>query len=318
MSRKNYGGIWVPALTPFNGDLTVNQPAFVKHCRWLLAQGADGLAVFGTTSEANSLGLAERTELLESLVEAGIPADRLMPGVGCCAGPDTVHLTRHALAQGCRAVLMLPPFYYKGVSEEGLFGSFSRVIEQVGAEHLRVFLYHIPPVTAVPVPVAVVERLRDAYPRQIAGIKDSGGDWAHTKTLLERLPELSIFAGSERFLLDTLRHGGVGCITASGNVNPAGIRVVYEQWRDNPAGGDAAQERITALRGVLERFNLIAALKSVCARHYVDEDWLTVRPPLAPLAETDRAALHRELDALSFAMGDNEDFVRSARLAAGK
>jgi len=305
-----FGGVWVPALTPFNDDLAVNRAAFVTHCHWLLEQGADGLAVFGTTSEANSLSLEERMSLLEALIDAGISADKLMPGVGCCAFPDTVRLCRHALAQGCRAVLMLPPFYYKNVSEDGLFAAFSRVIEQAGAGDLKILLYHIPPVSQVPISAALVARLVEAFPGRIAGIKDSGANWTHTRDLLERFPDLDVFAGSERFLLDTLRHGGAGCITASGNVNPAGIRVVYEQWRKDPRRGDAEQERVTALRDVLERFDLIAALKTLCAGHYGDERWLTLRPPLLALDGENRAALQRSADNLGFRMDDNRSFVK--------
>lgn len=309
MNGGEFGGVWVPALTPFNDDFSVNRAAFVTHCNWLLEQGADGLAVFGTTSEANSLSLEERMSLLEALIDAGIPADKLMPGVGCCALPDTVSLCRHVLAQGCGAVLMLPPFYYKNVGEDGLFAAFSHVIEQAGPGDLKIFLYHIPPVTHVPISAALVTRLVDAFPGRIAGIKDSGANWTHTRDLLERFPDLDVFAGSERFLLETLRHGGAGCITASGNVNPAGIRLVYEQWQKDPRRGDAEQERVTALRDLLERFDLIAALKTLCAGHYGDERWLTLRPPLLALDGEKRAALRRSADILGFRMDDNRSFV---------
>jgi 4-hydroxy-tetrahydrodipicolinate synthase len=308
-----FRGVWVPALTPFNEDLSVNADAFVGHCRWLLDQGADGLAVFGTTSEANSLSGAERMALLEALINAGVPASRLMPGVGCCALPDTVQLCRHAAAQGCQAVLMLPPFYYKGVSDDGLFEAFSRVIDEVGENGPGVFLYHIPPVAQIAISPELVARLVAAHPGRIAGIKDSGGDWGHTRALLERFPDLAVFAGSERFLLDTLRHGGAGCITASGNINPAGIRLVFRSWDQDPQEGDAEQGRITVLRDSLEKFKMIPALKTVCARHYRDDSWLTVRPPLDGLPARDRDVLLRELDGLEFAMAENERFVSRGR-----
>lgn len=307
--QPNIAGVWVPALTPFNPDLAVNRQAFSTHCRWLLDQGADGLAVFGTTSEANSLTVPEREELLEALIEAGVPPGRLMPGVGCCALWDTVRLCRHALRQGCSAVLMLPPFYYKGVSDDGLFTYFSTVIEEVASDALQVFLYHIPPVSQVPVSPALIARLRDVYPRQIVGLKDSGGDWGYTRDVLTRFPDMVVFPGSERFLLDGLRHGGAGCITASGNVNPAGIRLVYEHWRRGLDDVDAVQTSITSLRDVLERVTMIPGLKSLCARHYGDESWVAVRPPLAPLPRAQQAALHEKLDAMGFSVADNERFV---------
>lgn len=308
MTESQWTGVWVPALTPFNDDLSVNQEAFVRHCLWLLEQGADGLAVFGTTSEAASLSIAERKTLLEALVAGGIAPERLMPGVGCTALPDTVALCRHALEQGCRAVLMLPPFYYKGVSDEGLRAAYSWVLEHAASDDLRVFLYHIPPVAQVPLSASLVAALREAYPRRIVGLKDSGGDWDHTRLLLERFPEMAIFAGSERFLLNTLRHGGAGCITASGNVNPGGIRVVYERWRgDDGARSDAAQARVTALRDVLEGFPMIPALKALCAWHYGAGLWCNVRPPLMPLTEPERAQLRQKTDDFGFSMSDNRE-----------
>jgi len=305
LNRNPWRGVWVPALTPFNNDLSINHEAFITHCRWLLEQGADGLAVFGTTSEANSLTVAERKALLEGLVEAGIPSGRLMPGVGCTALPDTLGLCRHALEHGCRAVLMLPPFYYKGVSDEGLFAAFSWVVERVASPELGIFVYHIPPVSGVPISVALMERLRAAYPDRIAGLKDSGGDWDHTAEVLRRLPDMATFAGSERYLLDTLRRGGAGCITASGNVSPSGIRLVYETWHDGSPRADAVQARVTAVRNMLEQFPMIPALKAMCARWYGDDSWRNVRPPLMPLSDGERDRLDRLADELDFSVGGN-------------
>jgi len=307
LKENQWNGVWVPALTPFNPDLSVNHEAFIYHCRWLIEQGAEGLAVFGTTSEASSLSMGERKVLLEALVAAGIPPRRLMPGVGCTALPDTLALCRHALAQGCQAVLMLPPFYYKGVGDNGLFAAFSWIIEQLASEAIRVFLYHIPPVTGIPISLSLIEALRGAYPRRIAGVKDSGGDWTHTQALLRRFPGMAIFAGSERFLLDTLREGGAGCITASGNVNPGGIRLVQEHWEAGAAGTEATQGRVTALRDRLERFTLIPALKALCARHYDDDSWRLVRPPLMPLTEPEQAQLRQTMDRFGFSMSRNRE-----------
>lgn len=297
-NHQPYAGVWVPALTPFNSDRSVNREAFINHCRWLLDEGADGLAVFGTTSEANSLTLQERTVLLEALIEAGIPAHKLMPGVGCCAVGDTVRLCRHALDGGCTAVLMLPPFYYKGVSDDGLYDAFDSIIQELAPRDLKIFLYHIPPVSQVALSPALISRLRDAYPDQIAGLKDSGGDWSHTREVLERFPDMAVFAGSERYLLDTLRNAGAGCITASANVNPAGIRKVYEKWRDGDSGVDAIQERITGIRDALECYPMIPALKALCARIHDDDVWNTVRPPLRVMENPARRELFRQMEVL--------------------
>jgi len=315
VKRKSFEGVWVPALTPFNNDLSVNGDAFVRHCAWLLEQGADGLAVFGTTSEASSLSVEERISLLGSLVDAGIPGDRLMPGVGCCALPDTVRLCRHAVDKGCAAVLMLPPFYYKNVDDEGLFRAFSAACGSVSADRLRILLYHIPRVSGVALSPALIERLVRERPGCISGIKDSGGDWSHTRALLERFPDLCVFAGSERYLLDTLRADGAGCITASGNINPAGIRSVAGAVWGDAAGADRLQSAVTAIRDVLERYPMIPALKSVCARHHGNDDWRLVRPPLVELSREETDDLSRRLDNLGFSMQHNREAV--SRIAAG-
>src|SRR5918911_1426335 len=151
MAESGFSGVLVPVLTPFGRDLKPDSGRFVALCKGLLAAGADGLAVFGTTSEANSMSAAERRELLETLVEAGVPAAKLMPGNGASALSEAADNARHALKLGCGGVLMLPPFYYKGVSDDGLFRSFAEVIERVGESGLRVYLYHIPPVSNVPI-----------------------------------------------------------------------------------------------------------------------------------------------------------------------
>jgi 4-hydroxy-tetrahydrodipicolinate synthase len=218
-------GVLAPVITPFHADYSPDAARFVRHCQWLLAHGCDGLAVFGTNSEANSLAASERMDLLERLVAAGVPAAKLMPGTGCCSLTETTELTAHAVKLGCAGVLTLPPFYYKGVPEEGLFRHFSEVIQRVGDARLRLYLYHIPPVAVVPITAGLVARLLDAYPQAVAGLKDSSGDWSNTKGLIESFGArgFDVFAGSEVFLLRTLRAGGAGCITAGANVNPHGI-----------------------------------------------------------------------------------------------
>ncbi len=297
----DFRGVLVPVLTPFRPRLDTNPAAFVKHCQWLLDEGADGLAIFGTTSEANSLATEEKIELLESLLAAGVSADKLMPGTGTCSLTDTVRLTAHAVKQGCRGLLMLPPFYYKDVSEDGLFASFAEVIERVADSRLRVYLYHIPPVSAVPISMRLIERLLATYPETVVGLKDSSGDWSNTLAVLEGFPQLATFAGSEVFLLDTLRHGGAGCITATGNVNPGGIRSLYQHWRDPQA--EALQTRISEIRTVIQSFPMIPALKAIAGRFYTDPDWRIVRPPLTALDDARGKSLTAALDALQFSMG---------------
>ena len=295
-----FAGVLPPVLTPFDEDLAPDRAAFAAHCRWLLDQGVDGLAVFGTTSEANSLSCDERMTLLDALVEDGIDPAKLMPGTGCCALPDTVRLTRHALDAGCGGVLLLPPFYYKGVSDDGVFASIAGAIERVGDARLRVYLYHIPPMAGVGFGPGVVGRLIEAYPETVVGLKDSSGDWENTKTLIEAYPGFAVFSGSEIFLLANLRAGGAGCITATGNVNAAAIRRLYSRWRG--AGADALQADLAALRETVQAHPMIPALKSTLAAHTGAPGWARVRPPLVPLPAAAASALAAALRARAFAL----------------
>jgi 4-hydroxy-tetrahydrodipicolinate synthase len=295
-------GVLAPVLTPFGADLAPDPVRLARHCRWLLAHGCSGLAPFGTTSEANSMSVEEREALLDALVEGGVPPARLMPGTGCCAVPDSVRLTAHAVRRGCAGVLMLPPFYYKGVSDDGLFRAFAEVIERVGDDRLRVYLYHIPPVAHVGIGPRIVERLLHAYPRAVAGMKDSSGDFANTRGMLDLFARdgFDVFVGSEKFLLANMRAGGVGCITAIGNVNAPAIDRLYRAWRS--AEADRLQDDVNRVRAATEKVPVIPALKAIVAHHAGDPAWATVRPPLVPLAPAARDALLAELDGLGFEM----------------
>jgi 4-hydroxy-tetrahydrodipicolinate synthase len=290
-----------PVVTPFDAVLRPDGERLVRHCRWLLDHGA-GLAVFGTNSEANSMSVSEKVALLETLIDAGLPPSRMMPGTGCCALTDSIELTRHAARLGCAGVLMLPPFYYKGVPDDGLFRSYAEIIERVADNNLRIYLYHIPPVSQIPISLALIERLLKAYPGTIAGIKDSSGEWSNTRAMLERFqPQgFDVFAGSETFLLATLRAGGAGCITATGNVNPRAIAQLAGHWRD--ADADAQQAAIDAVRATFQRFPMIPALKAAIAHHAADPQWATLRPPLVELTAGEQAGLLQALDSLGFSM----------------
>jgi len=302
MPSQPFSGVLVPVLTPFTPDGEPDAGRFVSFCRWLLDQGAGGLAIFGTTSEANSMSPSERMELLDRLIEAGIPASKLMPGTGACAMTDATTLVRHAVDRGCGGVLMLPPFYYKGVSDDGIFAFISGVIDKVGSSTLKLFLYHIPPMAVVGFSLDLVGRLIKAYPETVVGLKDSSGNWNNTAALLERFPGFAVFPGSEVFLLDGLRKGGAGCITASGNVNVPGIRKLYDNWRGPQA--ETLQAEITTLRNTLQAYPMVPALKRVVAHYHNDPSWAAVRPPLVPLDPAQSAALIADLGKLAFTLGE--------------
>jgi 4-hydroxy-tetrahydrodipicolinate synthase len=299
---KRIEGVLSPVVTPFKADYAPDAGRFVRHCKWLLANGCAGLAIFGTNSEANSMSVAEKRALLEALVEGGVPAASLMPGTGHCALADSIEVTRAAVQLGCAGVLMLPPFYYKGVSDEGLYRNFAEVIERVGDERLQLYLYHIPPVSQVGISLALIERLLAKYPASIAGVKDSSGNWDNTKAMLDQFAKagFDVFAGSEEFLLANMRGGGKGCITATGNVNPGAIDNVYRNWR--AANADDLQAGITATRRIVQKQPMIPALKATIAHFGGDAQWKTVRPPLVELTSAQATQLVTDLKANGFTM----------------
>ncbi|MGB3288326.1 MAG: dihydrodipicolinate synthase family protein [Burkholderiaceae bacterium] len=299
MAGKKLSGVLTPVLTPFNSDYSASKARFLKHCRNLIEQDV-GLAVFGTNSEANSLSVSEKRQLLDLLVDEGLPADRMMPGTGCCAITDSIELTRHAVNLGCAGTLMLPPFYYKGVSDEGIYRNYASIIDTIGDDRLKIYLYHIPPVSQVGISLKLIERLLKNYPGAIAGVKDSSGDWDNTSAMLKEFqPEgFDVFAGSEVFLLRTLRGGGAGCITATGNVNAAAIAQLAATWRDGDA--DNQQAALDAIRAIFQKYPMIPAMKSAIAWQAQDPAWAGLRPPLVELTADQAQALQKDLSAAGF------------------
>jgi 4-hydroxy-tetrahydrodipicolinate synthase len=333
---KRIRGVLAPVVTPFKSDLSPDPQRLIAHCRWLLSQNC-GLAVFGTNSEANSLSMEERAMLLEELVAAGVDPSRMMPGTGCCSIMETVKLTAQAVEHGCAGVLILPPFYYKDVSEEGLYRYFSEVVERVGDARLKIYLYHIPPLAVVGITTGLVERLLAAYPNAIAGMKDSSGDWNNTKTFLDAFVRVGptvgdrrgdsatgpadslnprrgsdvdtqtsfdVFVGSESFLLANMRNGGVGTISATANVNSAAIHDLYKTWK-TADDADQQQSKLNVVRQVFSnrKFpSMIAALKQAIAIYADDPAWAKVRPPLVELTPEQAKALAAELNAIGFTM----------------
>ena len=305
-------GVLAPVVTPFKADLSPDRERFIRHCQWLLSQNC-GLAPLGTTSEANSMSADERISLLDALVAAGIDPSRMMPGTGCCSITETVELTAHAVKHGCAGVLMLPPFYYKNVSEEGLYRYFSEVVQRVDDARLRIYLYHIPSVAIVGITPKLVERLLKAYPNAITGMKDSSGDWNNTKTFLDTFSRdgFDVFVGSESFLLTNMRNGGAGTISATANVNPAAIHELYaacvgqSKFENRESKLEQQQERLNVVREVFSSGNfpsMIAVLKQAIAIYANDPEWVRVRPPLVELTSQEATLLAERLKTIGFAM----------------
>ena len=290
-----------PVITPFKADGSPDAPKLLKQCQWLEANGV-GQAIFGTNSEANSMSAPQKMGTLTALIEGGLKPEHLMPGTGATSIDATVNMTRHAVNHKCAGVLMLPPFYYKDVTDDGLFAYFSEVIQKVGSAALQIYIYNIPPVTKVNLSLSLLERLAKEYPKTVVGMKDSSGDWSYTESVIKLLAPsgFRVYAGSEVFLMRALRAGGVGCISATANVNPKAIADLAAHWRESNA--DTLQANLDQVRGIFAKYQMIAGMKTAVAHYTKDSEWLRVRPPLMQLSAEQQAQLLSELKAINFSM----------------
>jgi 4-hydroxy-tetrahydrodipicolinate synthase len=289
-------GVVCATLTPLDDNREPCIALLVEHCRNLLTAGCSGILLLGTTGEANSFTVEERKVILEAVVGGGIPAARLLVGTGCCALGDSVSLSRHALAVGVERIVMLPPFYYKAVRDQGIVLAYQQVIETIDDDRLRLYLYNIPQLSGVEIGPRVIEALATRYPEIVAGIKDSSGVWPATKTLCTRFGAvMDVLVGSERHLRAGAAAGASGCVTATANALADSICDLAARL-DDP-GAVSMQERLSARRAVFERYPTIAALKAFEARRSGNARWRNVRPPLTALDGQDEAALFEALAA---------------------
>jgi 4-hydroxy-tetrahydrodipicolinate synthase len=288
-------------LTPFKDDGSPDAPKLLKQCQWLEANGV-GQAIFGTNSEANSISAPQKMGVLTALIEGGLNPAHMMPGTGATSIDATVTMTRHAVQHKCAGVLMLPPFYYKDVTDDGLFAFYSEVIQKVGDAGLQIYIYNIPPVTKINLSLSLLERLTKAYPKTIVGMKDSSGDWAYTESVIKLLAPsgFRVYAGSEVFLMRTLHAGGVGCISATANVNPGAIAHLAAHWKE--ADADQQQAALDQVRSIFAQYQMIAGMKTAVAHYSKDSEWLRVRPPLMQLSADQQAKLLGELQKINFSM----------------
>jgi 4-hydroxy-tetrahydrodipicolinate synthase len=271
-------GTIAPILTPFENDGRIARDLWIAHARWVLDQGAHYLSPFGTTGEALSVSLNERKQALEWLVEAGIPPDRLMPGTGVTALPESADLTAHAVGLGCAAVMVLPSFFYTAVGDNGQARYFSELIERVGNPAMRMILYHIPQNSGVPVSPALAARLNEAFPETVVAYKDSAGNWDNTAAVIAAAPKVAVFPSSEAQLTKGLASGGAGCISATVNLNAAAIRALYD---GAIAGRDVteADAAVKTFRKAVQDAGLIPSMKALLAVRSGDKRWLNLRAP---------------------------------------
>ena len=278
-------GIFTASLTPLNDDLSVNYKALIEHISWLLDNGSNGICLLGTTGEANSFSIEERMDVLDEVIDADIEPQRLLVGTGTCVISDTIILTQHAISKGVGGVLMLPPFYYKDLNDQGVLDYFKLVIEGIDDPNLKIYLYNFPKMTGVPFTLELVKKLLDAFPGVIVGMKDSSGNWQAMQAVCEDIPGFQLYTGTEKYLLDTLRVGGAGCISATFNASIKYGAKVYSHWQEPQA--DDLQSKLNEIRKKFEVDSFISSLKFLFAKWFDEPKWLNVRPPNSlPNADT--------------------------------
>jgi 4-hydroxy-tetrahydrodipicolinate synthase len=274
-SKLPISGVFCASATPILEDGSPDYAAFAAHCHALLHDGCDGIALLGTTGEANSFSIAQRQTLLEKVIAAGIDPKRLLPGTSQTNVADTVTLMRDAVEAGVKATVVLPPFYYKGVSDEGLFRFYAEAIEGVGCDDLRVGLS-----------IDLVARLLEAFSGIVVGIKDSSGKLDSMQAFATSFDNFSVLAGADPFMLPLLRSGGAGCITSSSNLIGEHLRVVFDHWHE-PAEAprvEQAQQCIDAWRDLSNAYVQLPTIKAMLARRRDHLGWTRVRPPLVELS----------------------------------
>ena len=293
--------VFSPVLTPINSDFGPDVSRLLAQCKWLESNGV-GQAIFGTNSEANSFSASQKINALEKLIAGGLNPKHMMPGTGACSIDETVMMTNAAVDAGCSGVLMLSPFYYKDVSDDGLYGFYAKVIEKVASSKLKIYVYNIPPVTKISLSVPLLEKLVREFPDTVVGIKDSSGDWAYTESVIKALAGngFQVYAGSESFLMRNLRAGGVGCISATANVNPKAISELAANWQSSSA--DAFQSELDIVRSTFAKYPMIPAMKAAVAYFAKDPAWEMVLPPLVGLNLEQKSSLLNDLQAIQFEM----------------
>lgn len=289
-------GIYAAVVTPTDAEGVIQVEPYIRHAKWLIDQGCHGLGVFGTTSETNCFSVIERQDALSAYIAGGLDPNSMIVGVGCCAGADSVAVTKHALSSGVSRVLLMPPFFYKNNSDEGLFRAIAEVIDRVASDTMELYLYHFPQMSGVPVTKGVIDRLLKSYPDTVKGLKDSSGDWEHTSDLIRSYPGFAVFSGADNHLLDNLKTGGAGTISAAANLNCSANRRVFDAFEQGDASAaDAGMPAVASVRQTLSSVPLIPAIKSRLARNWPSEPWSHVRPPLMPLDAAAAAALDTQL-----------------------
>ncbi len=299
LGAERVNGVVAATITPVDTALEPDLPRLVAHCARLLARGCDGINLLGTTGEAASFSKEQRLTVMRGVADAGLPLERFLVGTGAAALDDAVLLTRESMSLGYHGALVIPPFYYKNVDAAGVFAYYETLIERVGANDLRLYLYHFPAMSGVAFDVPLVRRLVDAFPTTIAGIKDSTGELGFSREVARALPHLEVFPSSETVLATARADGFAGCISATANVTSPIAATVWNAALLGPSavpGADA--DALVALRATISSAPLIPAIKYVVAELTGDAELARLHPPLSPLESGRAAHLMRSLAAV--------------------
>lgn len=295
-------GIYAAAVSPFNEDGSLNTAKLIAYCQHLMSDGGcDGVAPTGTTGEGTSVPMRDRLALPAAFAQADIARDSVIFGTGAPSAEDCVALTRAAVDAGYKSVLVLPPYYYKSPSDEGLFRYYANLVEKIADDGLRIFMYHFPQMSAVPLSTDLVLRLRAAFGPIIAGVKDSSGDFEQSRAFIEATggvaEDFDVYPSSEAMLWDGLSIGSAGIISGSTNAFANGVQAAWKA----PEGPerDAAMDKVKAARSMAAKYPLMAAMKQIEAWRTGDDSWTRMTPPLVELSDAQKASLRADLDALT-------------------
>ena len=296
--NRPLNGVYTASLTPLTASFEPNIPALVRHAQWLLESGSDGVALLGSTGEANSITLEQRLSIIEQTAR-DLPPDRLMLGTGSCALQDSVRLTKASVDAGVFSVLVIPPFYYKPQSDESVLRFYSELISSVDEPRLRIIFYNFPKLSGYNFSVKILQELKQRFGDIAAGIKDSSGEWKNMLGIVQNIPDFMVYTGTETLLLDILKKGGAGCITATANLIAPECQRVYQAWKNNKQKvAEQAQINLTDLRKTLENYPLVSELKSLFASKTNAEEWENMLPPFAPILDKQVEELTEQIKGL--------------------
>ena len=288
-------GVYTASLTPLTASYEPNLPALVRHVEQLYELGSDGAAILGSTGEANSLTIEQRLGII-AYCGSKLEPERLMMGTGSCSLQDAVRLTQASIDAGVYTVLVIPPFYYKPQSDASVLRYYAELISSVDDPRLRIVFYNFPKLSGYNFSLEILQELKQSFGDIAAGIKDSSGNWENMLSITKNVPDFMVYSGTETLLLDILREGGAGCITASANLLAPECQQVFQAWNNNQQdAADQAQKKLSVLRKTLESYPFVSELKGLMAEYSASENWQQMLPPFTPLLESEIRELSGEI-----------------------